>query len=231
MKRLILLTGVVGLALAAYGNEAPRGTLLELHSCELYAGGCVVSAEVPQAGKYMLRIWDFSGGNFQGTDLKGLKFAVLQTSIDNLALTDAQSGQAMVYLPDTATEVQRAALVAWLKADQKDFHPAKLQTRTVPLQLTRNGQESSFKAGDFINVSTAPMSCETQCGEALWFEPRTRTSVFTVAENRASRVTEPLMELNWTDAAKRSVFLARFGEPASRQNVFVTMTEFCGAKL
>src|SRR5678816_3098467 len=112
MKRLILFTGFIGLALAANGNETPRGTLLELHSCELYAGGCVVSAEVPQAGKYMLRVWDFSGGNFQGTDLKGLKFAVLQTSVDNLALTDAHYGQAIVYLPETATEAQRAALVA-----------------------------------------------------------------------------------------------------------------------
>ena len=230
MKRLIAFTGFIGLALAAHGSETPRGTLLELHSCELYAGGCVVSAEVPQAGKYMVRVWDFSSGNFQGTDLKGLKLAVLQTSIDNLALTDAHSGQAMVYLPETATEAQRTALVAWLK-DQKDFHPAKLQTRIVPLQFTRNGEECSFKGGDFISVKSAAMACETQCGEALWFEPRTQTSVFTVAENRASRVTEPLLELNWTDSEKRSIFLARFGEPASRQNVFVTMTEFCGAKL
>src|SRR5215471_5968028 len=43
----------------------PRGSMLELHSCELYAGGCVVSSEATQGGRYMLRAWHFSDGSFQ----------------------------------------------------------------------------------------------------------------------------------------------------------------------
>ena len=53
--------------------DSPRGSLLELHSCELFAGGCIVSSEATLDGRYMLRAWNFSGGSFAGIELGGLK--------------------------------------------------------------------------------------------------------------------------------------------------------------
>src|SRR6185437_9850801 len=66
MKKLTLLfAGLIGLGLnAAFAADAPHGSLLELHSCEVYAGPCVVSSESPQEGRYMARAWDFTGGSF-----------------------------------------------------------------------------------------------------------------------------------------------------------------------
>ena len=232
MKRTtILLTGILGITLAAtVSAEQPRGSLLELHSCELFAGGCTVSSESPQDGRYMLRVWDFSGGNFNGAEFKGLQLAVLQSSPDNLAATDSKSGEAVVYLPQSATQPQRDALLAWVKSSQKDFRPARIQTRTAPLQLTKNDQSYAFSAGDFISVKAASLeSCDAMsCGEELWYQPRATTSLFTVAVNRGSQVTEPLLKLNWTHAAKRSVFLARFGEASPAKTAYVTMSELCG---
>jgi hypothetical protein len=231
MKNLkLILTGILGLALnAAFATDAPRGDLLELHSCELYAGGCVVSAEAPQGGRYMLRVWDFTDGDFNGAHLKGLQFAVLQSSPDNLAMTDSKTGDAVVYLPDSTTQSQRDALLAWLKTSQKDFHPVKTETRVVPLQFTKSGGEYHFSAGKFISVKAGPMTCQTTaCGEALWYEPRAATSLFTVAVNRDSSVNEPFLQLKWVDNGKRSIFLARFGEPDQAKNLYVTMNELCG---
>jgi len=233
MKRLtILVTGMLGLALnSVCAGDAPRGSLLELHSCELYAGGCVVSSEAPQEGRYMVRAWDFTGGNHDGTQLKGLQLAVLQSSPDNLATPKSQSGEAVVYLPESATQSQRDALLAWLKSSQADFRPAKLQTRVVPLQFTKSDQGYAFSAGNFISVKTASLeSCATgACGEALWYQPRSATSFFTVTVNRGSQVTEPLVKLNWVDAGRRSIFLARFGAADVAKNQFVTLPELCGA--
>lgn len=234
MKRLpYILSGVLGFTLtAAFAGEEPRGTLLELHSCELYAGGCVVSSESPQDGRYMLRAWDFTGGRFNQTDLKGLRVAVLQASPDNLAAKDSKSGAAVVYLPRSATESQRAAVLAWLESSQPDFKPSTIQTRVADLQFTKNDSEKSFtfSVGKSISVKAVPQqSCDAySCGEELWYQPRTATSVFTVAVNEGSTVNEPLLKLSWTDAAKRSVFLARFGEPAPVKNIYVTMDELCG---
>lgn len=231
MKALFTLTGVFSLAFAVAADEAPRGTLLELHSCEVYAGGCVVGSEESYAGRYMLRVWDFSGGEFNGTDLKGQRLAVLQMSEDNLAVPGSRSGDAVVYLPESADETQRRALLAWLLSSHKDFRPERLETRIGSLDFKRDGEVYRFQAGDWINVVTGPMSCETTaCGEALWYEPRTSTTLFTVAVNREARIHEPYLKLDWADRGRRSVFLGRFGEPGSARDVYVTMNEFCGVR-
>lgn len=230
MKTLACLSaGILGVTLnIAIAADAPRGNLLELHSCELYAGGCVVSSEAPQDGRYMLRVWDFSSGSFNGTELKGLQIAALQVSTDNLATSDSKSGNAVVYLPDSATPTQRDALLAWIQSSQKDFHPAKIQTRIVPLQFSRSEKGYAFSAGQFVSLNVGTQTCETSCGEELWYQPRASTSLFTVALNRSSRISEDLLTLNWTDATKRSVFLARFGEPTPTKDIYVTMGELCG---
>src|SRR5690242_21656551 len=92
-------------------DQPPRGSVLELHSCELYAGGCIVSSEATLDGRYMLRAWNFSDGSFNRTALAGLNLAVLQSSGDNLASPEARAGSVIVYLPQAATAPQRQALL------------------------------------------------------------------------------------------------------------------------
>lgn len=222
---LVLLCGSLRVATA----ESPRGTLLELHSCELYAGGCTVSAEATQAGRYLVRAWDFTAGEHNGVHLKGLKLAVLQASPDNQAARDARTGKAVVYVPEAATAAQRDALVSWLKA-QPDFKPDEVQTRIEKLTFDRVGNGYQLTVGQRVTVATRPLeSCDARsCGEELWYEPRAATDVFTVAVNRQSVVSEPLLQLTWKDSSQRSVFLGRFGETQTRRDLFVSNTEFCG---
>ena len=233
MKRLTtFLAGFLGLIVnAALAADAPRGSLLELHSCEVYAGPCVVSSESPQEGRYMARAWELTGGSFNGVDLGGLQVAVLQSSPDNLAESDSKSGDAVVYLPQNATPTQRDALLAWIKASQADFQPAKLQTRVVPLQFTKSDQGYSFSAGDFLSVKTAPLDkCAMGgCGEKLAYQPRAQTSLFTVMVNSGSMVSEPLLKLRWDVAGSRDIFLARFGAGVPAKDLYVSLTELCGS--
>jgi hypothetical protein len=232
MKKLTLLfAGFIGLTMnVAFGGDTPRGSVLELHSCEVYAGPCVVSSESPQEGRYMARAWDFTGGSFNGTDFNGLQIAVLQSSPDNLADADSKSGEAVVYLPESATQAQRDALLSWLKASQPDFHPAKIQTRIAPLQFTKSDQGYSFSAGNFVSVKTASLdACGMgNCGESLWYEPRAKTSVFTVVLNNGSKVSEPLLKLRWDASGNRDIFLARFGDTIPAKNLYVSLGELCG---
>jgi hypothetical protein len=177
----------------------------------------------------MLRAWQFTGGSYAGTSLNGLCVAALQSApSENLAAPDSRSGDAVVYLPQSATKAQRDTLLAWLKSSQPDFKPTQLQIQTVPLSFTKQGGSCALTAGKGISVSTAPLeTCETgACGEALWYSPRSLTSVFAVEVARSSHVTEPLLKLQWTDAGKRSVFLGRFGD-STAQNQYVTTSELC----
>jgi hypothetical protein len=232
MKKLtLLLSGFISLGLnSAFAADAPRGSLLEIHSCEVYAGPCVISGESPQDGRYMVRAWDFTGGAYSGTDLSGLQVAVLQSSADNLAESGSASGSAVVYLPKSATQTQRDALLAWLKSSQPDFQPAKLQTRVVPLAFTKSAEGYAFSAGDFVSIKTAPLNkCSMGgCGETLWYQPRAATSVFTVVVNDGSKVSEPLLKLRWDATGNRDIFLARFGQNVPSKDLYVSLSELCG---
>jgi hypothetical protein len=228
-KLIAALVFSSSLALLASNAQQPRANLLELHSCEVYAGGCVVSSEATLGGRYMLRAWNFTGGSFAGSDFAGLRLAVLQSAQENLAANSAETGDAVVYLPEGISAAQRDALLAWLK-QQPNFRPSKLLTRSVALRFGTTSEGYALTAGDFVSVKTADLAkCEAQaCGEALWYTPRTPGTVFTVALNRASQIEEPFLKLKWYDAGKRSVFLARVGNPEVNKALYVAAADLCG---
>jgi hypothetical protein len=213
-KFAFLMAGFLPLACVVQAADTPRGDLLELHSCALYAGGCIVSSQATMGGRYMVRAWQFAGGSFGGADLTGLQVAVLQVSSENIAAPETESGDAVVYLPEAATSAQRDALLNWLKSSTLDLKSTRLQSRILPLRFVKTDAGCLFAAGDAVSIETAPPEvCETgACGESLWYEPRSSATDFTVAVNRASHVTEPLLKLHWVDAGKRSVFQAQFGD-------------------
>jgi hypothetical protein len=234
MKKLAILSAILGCfsLYPALATDQPRGSLMEVHSCELYAGGCVVSSEATLGGRYMLRAWNFTGGNFAGTELAGLQVALLESSADNLACSKAASEHGVVYLPKSATDAQRKALLAWVKSSAPELKTAKLQSRVVALRLEKSENGYQFSAGDMIsvNASTSAACGMGSCGEELWYTPRSTTTVFTVVANRSSHVVEPWLKLKWDDAGKRSVFLAKFGESASAKEIYVTAADFCGTE-
>jgi len=233
MKQVaLLLSSLVGsLCCGALATEPPRGTLLELHSCELYAGGCIVSSEATLGGRYMVRAWNFTGGSFAGASLGGLQLGVLQSAPENLAAPETTAGQAVVYLPDAATDAQRRALLAWLKTSGANLPSANLQIRTVPIRFETTASGCSFSAGSFVSVSTASIeTCAAGgCGEALWYSPRSSNNFFTVVVDRSSDVTEPMLKLKWNDSGKRSVFLAKFGAPVAGKDLYVSLADLCGS--
>ena len=233
MKKVVLL---LVFSLCGWGSSnvradnAPRGRLLELHSCDLYAGGCIVSSEATLDGRLMLRVWEISRGGFAGADLSGLPVAVLEESTANLAQKQTEPTGAVVYLPYRASPGQRQALVGWLCSSQPELGRIPLQTRVVPMQLARTKTGVTFTAGAMITLSVGPLeSCAMgNCGEQYWYSPRTAASFFTVGANRASRVQEPFLHLKWDDGGKPNVFLARFGETDPEQNILVTTALLCG---
>src|SRR5579862_2835477 len=105
---------VLGTCIPVSASDAPQGDLLELHSCQLYIGGCIASSEITQEGQYQLRVWNFSGGVHDGTSLRGLQVALLEASDQNLAVNGTRASDAMAYLPQSASQAEVAALLDWL---------------------------------------------------------------------------------------------------------------------
>lgn len=211
MRKILPLAVACVVWAGAARAEAPRGEYLELHSCEVYTGGCTASAQAQTGGRTMLRVWHFDGK----TDWAGQTLAVLETAEENLAFKETQAVARVAYLPETASQDQQAAMVAWLK--EKGLAPSEF--RAVPVSYQRSGSQVEVAAGPGVLFKTRAIeACDSgACGEQLWYSPRGETAAYTVLVNEHSSVEEPALRLAWKDHAAKSVFFGRFGEPGAAE--------------
>jgi hypothetical protein len=215
-RSALLLPAFLLLAvLPAAADFTPRGEVAELHSCELYAGGCVVSAEATIAGHYVMRVWQFDSGRFQNVDLSGLHVALLETGSLNLADNDNAAERAVAYVPDNITVAQHAALAAWAQANTAARFSAA-DVIAVPFAMRVSGNDLSVSLGRnrIFSGTTAPICGLSSCGESLWYQPRSEMSAFNVDQLTRSCIVEPALALRWQDHGRRTLFLGRFGDPA-----------------
>lgn len=231
MKMLIASIAVLFVLASGYlqAADAPRGELLELHSCQLYIGGCIASAEATQEGQCLLRVWSFTGGSYGGTHLGGLPVALLEVADQNLAVNGSQPAESMIYLPQSATPAQAAALIDWLKSANPELARTKLRTRTAPMEFTHTRSTVSFSAGDFLQIETKPFApCGlVSCGESLWYTPRSRLTSYTVGVTSQAVVREPALALRWIDHGKNNVFEGRFAEGTTAPATFAPPALVC----
>jgi hypothetical protein len=201
----------------------PRGQFAELHSCEVFAGPCVVNSEVNQPGNYQLRIWRFDSGNLGNVPLRGLTVALLEASDKNLA-DRGNASEAVAYLPQGLSPTQRSALLAWAQGSTA-VRLDETHVKVAPLQIRFADKQVSFSAGtDMTFDGNVPEACNVGgCGEMLWYQPRSAASSFVVDLLDESRIKEPLLSLHWMDHGRKTLFVGRFGDPE------VTIPGLCGA--
>lgn len=231
LRSIVLSMGLISAAAfparCDLSGGVPRGEVAELHSCELYAGGCVVSAEATIAGHYVLRVWQFDSGTFQGTDLRGLHLALLETGSQNLADKSVAAERAVAYVPQNVAPPQRSALIAWARRNTA-AHLTDSDVKSAPIQMQVNGSDVSVSLGPdaAFSATAAPVCGLSSCGESLWYVPRSEMSAFTVDQLTRSRLVEPSLALHWQDHGRRTLFLGRFGDPVPSNP-----TGLCGAPL
>jgi hypothetical protein len=219
----LLLLSLLSAWSASPSTDSPRGRFVELHSCEVFAGSCVVSSEANAAANYVLRVWQFDRGSLKGVPLSGLTVALLEKGDQNLAVAENRASDAVAYLPTGLSAAQRTALLDWARektaATLNDSH-----VKVVPLQAQLALEKVTFSAGHDIAFSGAtPLACDLGgCGQMLWYEPRDAATSFVVDELGQSRVVEPLLSMQWMDHGRQTLFVGRFGDPE------VTVPALCG---
>jgi len=187
----------------------PFGEFIELHSCDLYTGGCTASAESTLLGRQVFRAWSIERGAWNGQDLTNLKVAVLETGSRNLAEKGALADRAEIFVPKNLSQAKREALVSWATAQ----HPLPPGTSVIESKIVykRSGQEAVVTVGDTVSLTTMPIGkCSSgACGQSLWYEPQGDHSTFEVVASRTSKIREAT--LFWADHDRPNVFLASFG--------------------
>jgi hypothetical protein len=205
------------LQLCLADSLTPKGTdvsgfLVESHSTEIYAGGCIVSSEEDTFGRYLTRAWRLNAGSHQGVALAGLSVVLVEHHPSaNLAKKGVMPQKAFLYLPDSATAAQRAALQAWVETQRlaSEF----TEVCTVPVSFTAEGKTLTLTAGDRVAVQAQPAPpCENGgCGQQLWYSPRSAGFLDTeILLTAATRVSQPDHQLKWDAGNRRSTFVGRF---------------------
>ena len=133
----------------------PFGEFVELHSCDLYTGGCTASAESTLLGRQVFRAWSIERGAWNGQELTHLKVAVLETGSRNLAEKGALGERAEIFVPRNLSQAKREALVSWTAAQL----PLPRGTRVIEAEIAykRSGQEAVVTVGDTIFLTTMPI--------------------------------------------------------------------------
>jgi hypothetical protein len=199
-------------ALQACLGVEPFGEFVELHSCDLYTGGCTASSESTLLGRQLFRVWSISQGTWDDQDLAGLKVALLELGSVNLAEKGAFVEKAEIFVPKGLAAAQQEALLSWVTS--QGIAPASIRVMEAEITYQRSGRATANVAvGDSISISTMAIGkCSSgACGQVLWYEPQVKHSSFEVVASRVSKIQDSSMNFLWTDHDRPNVFLASFG--------------------
>jgi hypothetical protein len=205
----------LSLALQTSFGAEPSGEFIELHSCDLYTGGCTASSESTLLGRQLFRVWSISEGTWNNQNLAGLKIALLELGSENLAEKGALADTAEIFVPEGLGPAQKEALLSWVLCQV--IVPVSTESVEAEITYQRSGCAANVTVGDFISLSTMAIDkCSSgACGQALWYEPQVKYSSFEVVESRSSVIRDPAIKFLWRDHDRPNVFLARFGPNAS----------------
>jgi len=214
MKTSVLFWAFCLAARTCFGTE-PSGEFVELHSCDIYTGGCTASSESTLLGRQLLRVWAIRQGTWNHQDLADMKVAVLEVGSENLAEKEGLAEKAEIYVPKGLDATRKDALLSWVTS--QGAMPASTQVLEGEISYERSGAAANVAVGDSISLSTMAMAkCGLGgCGQALWYEPQAKHSSFEVVASRASRIQDTALNFLWTDHDRPNVFLASFGPERS----------------
>jgi hypothetical protein len=215
VKTSILFCSFFVASQACFGVE-PFGEFVELHSCDLYTGGCTASSESTLLGRQLFRVWSISQGTWENQDMAGLKVALLELGSVNLAERGAFAENATIFVPKGLAAAQKEALLSWVTS--QGIAPASTRVVEAEIIYQRSGRAvANVAVDDSISLSTTAIGkCSSgACGQALWYEPQAKHSSFEVVASRVSKIRDSSLNFLWTDHDRPNVFLASFGPNGS----------------
>jgi hypothetical protein len=214
VKIWVLLCSLFVSLQASFGGE-PAGEFVELHSCDLYTGGCTASSESTLLGRQLFRVWSINQGTWDGQDLAGLKVALLELGSVNLAEKGAVADRVEIFVPKGLALAKKEALLSWMTS--LTITPTSTRVVEAEILYQRLGSVANVAVGNSISLSTMAIGkCNLgACGQTLWYEPQVEHSSFEVVACQVSEIRDSSMNFLWTDHNRPNVFLASFGPNGS----------------
>src|SRR5438067_7258520 len=215
----LLLPALLSPDLAA---PAVRGQYVEARTCDVFTGSCFANADTGLTGKNAVLAWKVTSGTVSGTRLDGLGVVAVVAARETLGLKQSAPGKAIVIVDEKATEAQRAALVAFVKAQAGDLADEVVAVRSAKVDLTIcdcDGDGCATLTAGAVKIQTRCLDAhhDRACGNESTIYPPLAKGVSAKAAMASEHcVKGPGLNETWTDHDRRGVVGGAFAasEPA-----------------
>jgi len=195
---------------------AVRGQYVEARTCDVFTGSCFANADTGLTGKNAVLAWKVTSGTVGGTKLDGLGVVAVVAARETLGLKQSAPGKAIVIVDEKATEAQRAALVAFVKAQAGDLADEVVAVRTAKVNLTIcncDGEGCATLSAGAVKIQTRCIDVhhDRACGnETTMYPPLARGVSAKAAMATEHSFTGPGLNETWTDHDRRGAFVGSF---------------------
>ena len=209
----LLLPALLSPDLAA---PAVRGQYVEARTCDVFTGSCFANADTGLTGKNAVLAWKVTAGTVGGTKLDGLGVVAVVAAPDTLGLKQSAPGRVVVIVDEKATAAQRAALVAFVKAQAGDLAAEVVAVRSAKVDLTIcncDGEGCATLTAGAVKLSTRCLDTDHDkaCGnETTMYPPLAKGVSAKAAMATEHSFTGKGLNQTWHDGGRRSAFVGSF---------------------
>ena len=213
MAHLLLLPIVLLLNTSA---TTVRGQYVEARTCDVYTGSCFSNADTGLTGKNAVLAWKIDAGTVAGTKLDGLGVVAVVSAKETLGLKQSGPGRGIVIVDAKATPAQRAALLAFARAQAGNLLGEVIAVRSAAVDLTIcncDGEGcATLEAGE-VKVATRCLDVDHDkgCGnETTMYPPLAPGISARAAVASEHSFTGKGLNETWNDAGRRGAFVGTF---------------------
>ena len=191
-------------------NVSMRGDYVEVRTASVFAGACHYNGEVVTAGRAAMMAWNVTNGQWQGTDLSGVRALAIVSADVNLA-EDNAARTSEIIIDSNASRAQSVAMLNALKGRYAAALGTIAEVRSAPIRFERSGRTYNVVTNEAsINVEAMPNDLCCKMPNLVWYTP------FVGLENRKVGYTSKALYNGkvvgepWSRSGENSAFYGSF---------------------
>jgi len=216
MKSVTVAAVLLGLTVSTLSARPVmvKGTYVEARTSEVFAGACVVNGEAGTTGREAILAWKVDTGSVNGVSLNGLAVVAAVSGDTNLSVHEiggeVAKTRTALFLDARATDAQRKALVAMVKALSKDVVTTVVEATPASIEFIDSGHDIRVSAKALKLVVSKHMDHDVTCGNKQWFQPLSTVEHAEMGATDENMFDGPSLGTKWSDPNKRSAFFGTF---------------------
>ena len=152
-------------------NSNLKGDYVEVRTASVFAGACHFNGEVVTTGREAIMAWHFAAGQWNSTDLAGLKAIAVISADENLENAKA-ARRSEIILDNAANHEQKVALLEALKSRYAATLGEVVSVRSAPISFTHEGKSYEVASAEAaIEVEAMPNDLCCRQPNLVWYRP------------------------------------------------------------